>query len=75
MTGKRNTLGLGTYPDVSLRQARERREDAEAGRVGECVEEVGETFRAVLPREREAGPDRLGAGRRRRHGDQYIHET
>ena len=28
MTGKRNTLGLGTYPDVSLRQARERREEA-----------------------------------------------
>ncbi len=28
VTGKRNTLGLGTYPDVSLRQARERREEA-----------------------------------------------
>ena len=27
-TGKRNTLALGVYPDVSLRQARERREAA-----------------------------------------------
>lgn len=27
-TGKRNTLSLGTFPDVSLRMARERREEA-----------------------------------------------
>ncbi|MBS0194228.1 MAG: tyrosine-type recombinase/integrase [Proteobacteria bacterium] len=27
-SGKRNTLSLGTYPDVSLKQARERREEA-----------------------------------------------
>ena len=27
-TGKRNTLSLGTFPDVSLRKARERRDDA-----------------------------------------------
>ena len=27
-TGKRNTLSLGTYPDVSLKQARERRDEA-----------------------------------------------
>jgi len=27
-TGKRNTLSLGVYPDVSLKQARERREEA-----------------------------------------------
>ena len=27
-TGKRNTLSLGTYPDVSLKRAREKREDA-----------------------------------------------
>lgn len=27
-TGKRNTLSLGTFPDVSLRMAREKREDA-----------------------------------------------
>jgi len=27
-TGKRNTLSLGTFPDVSLRRARERREEA-----------------------------------------------
>lgn len=27
-TGKRNMLSLGTYPDVSLKQARERREEA-----------------------------------------------
>lgn len=26
-TGKRNTLSLGTYPDVSLKQARTRRDD------------------------------------------------
>lgn len=29
-TGKRNTLSLGTFPDVSLRKARERREEARA---------------------------------------------
>ena len=28
VTGKRNTLSLGTYPDVSLKQARERRDEA-----------------------------------------------
>src|SRR6185312_5763935 len=27
-TGKRNTLSLGTYPDVSLKRAREKRDDA-----------------------------------------------
>jgi len=27
-TGKRNTLSLGTYPDVSLKRARDRRDDA-----------------------------------------------
>jgi integrase len=27
-TGKRNTLSLGTYPDVSLKQARDRRDEA-----------------------------------------------
>ena len=27
-SGKRNTLSLGTFPDVSLRKAREKREDA-----------------------------------------------
>ena len=28
ITGKRNTLSLGTYPDVSLKRAREKREEA-----------------------------------------------
>lgn len=30
VTGKRNTLGLGIYPEVPLRRAREKREDARA---------------------------------------------
>jgi len=53
----------------------ERREDPEAGRVGEGVEEVGETLRPVRLRGRKAGADRFRAGRRRRHGDKYIYDS
>ena len=62
-TTKRNTLSLGTYPDVSLRQARERRDqsrkpiadgiDPGAKRKAESVA-VAETFERPTVREPDA---------------------
>jgi len=62
-TGKRNTLSLGTYPDVSLKQARERRDAArkllaegiDPGEARKAVKQAKEvaaanTFEAVAER-------------------------